>query len=189
MALKTRLPGIAIVLGILGLIPFVVTGLGAVGLDPVLMSRAMAVKVLPSLGEEPTLTALDPTQSLHMVTALMAYAAVILSFLGAVHWGLALAVSDATRRATNGRLILGVLPALIAWAALLMDISLPPEAGLGLLTAGFILLTLTEARASRRDLVPSGYMWLRWVLSVLVVGVLGTVLVLRLIDAHAHAAG
>jgi hypothetical protein len=54
--------------------------------------------------------------------AMSAYAAVIVSFLGGIHWGLAF------RHAEPPRLLLawGVLPSLVAWLAVLM----PPGAGL-----------------------------------------------------------
>lgn len=60
---------------------------------------------------------------------LIGYAAVILSFVGAIHWGLALNAGDPSRR-----IGLSVLPALIAWLALL----LAPAVGLGLLAVGLL---------------------------------------------------
>ena len=63
------------------------------------------------------------------LTALLAYGASILSFLGAIHWGFT--VRD--RPAASTRLLVwGVLPSLTAWVALL----LPPAPGLWLLAAG-----------------------------------------------------
>jgi hypothetical protein len=188
MAPKSRLPRLAIVLGVLGLIPFLISGFGAVGLDPVQLLRLLGSKLIPSLGVEVLGINLDPAAALRMLAALMAYSAVILSFLGAVHWGIALTMTEATSRAVNDRLILGVIPALVGWGGLLLVTVLPPEAGLGVLSAGFIGTMLVEARAGRES-VPAGYLWLRWILSVVVVAVLLTVLVLRLLDAHARAAG
>ena len=51
------------------------------------------------------------------VRALVAYGAGILSFLGAVHWGLLLRQPDA---AAPVRLAIGVLPSLTGWLALLL---------------------------------------------------------------------
>ena len=48
-------------------------------------------------------------------STLRGYAAVIASFLGAVHWGVAAAAGERLRRA---RLRWGVMPALIAWTLL-----------------------------------------------------------------------
>ena len=63
--------------------------------------------------------------------ALTAYAAVIASFLGGIHWGLALRENSAQRTV---HLIWGVIPSLLAWVAVVM----PAYAGLPLL--GLILL-------------------------------------------------
>lgn len=94
--------------------------------------------------------------------ALAAYGMVILSFLGAVHWGLALAAPPGEARYAAPRLGLGVLPALIAWAALL----LPPVPGLSLLAGAILVTAAVETLAARRGLVPLGYLRLRWVLSL-----------------------
>jgi hypothetical protein len=152
-----HLPRFAIPLGIAGLIPFLGAGFGAVVYDQV--------------------------QALRMLSALMTYGAVILSFLGGVQWGVALDLDEAPR-VSRARLILGVVPALIGWGALLLAIAFPPEAGLAVLILGFVATLLTEVQAGRRGLLPSGYLWLRWPLSVVVVAVLVTVLVLRLLGAH-----
>ncbi|MGG5820849.1 DUF3429 domain-containing protein [Falsiroseomonas sp. HW251] len=94
--------------------------------------------------------------------ALAAYGATILAFLGAVHWGLALRAGPAERGADWARLGLGVLPALIAWVALL----LPLPAGLGLLAAAILGTAGVESVAARAGLVPASYLRLRWVLSL-----------------------
>jgi hypothetical protein len=58
----------------------------------------------------------------HVVLALSAYAAVIVSFLGGIHWGIAF------REAAPPPALFawGVVPSLVAWVAVLM----PPSAGL-----------------------------------------------------------
>lgn len=52
--------------------------------------------------------------------ALLAYGATIASFLGAIHWGLALRGPMAPR---PGPLVWGVFPSLVAWVALLLPVS------------------------------------------------------------------
>ncbi|MCK2184821.1 DUF3429 domain-containing protein [Halomonas getboli] len=86
------------------------------------------------------------------IYAFLGYGAVILSFLGGVHWGLALAGADPGGR----RLIVGVLPSLVAWPALLLG----PAAGAATLLAGFVALRLYEAGPGAEGL-PASYQRLR----------------------------
>ena len=58
----------------------------------------------------------------YVAAALSAYAAVILSFLGGIHWGLGMRASAAAPSLFGW----GVVPSLIAWVAVVM----PPYAGL-----------------------------------------------------------
>ena len=63
--------------------------------------------------------------------ALAAYAAVIVSFLGGIHWGAGFIRPDGP---TRSQFVWGITPSLLGWLALLM----PPYAGLPLL--GLIVL-------------------------------------------------
>ncbi len=65
------------------------------------------------------------------VRVLIAWAAVILSFVGAIHWGLALGNSGRN----TGVYAASVVPATVAWVALL----LPPAAGLVTVAGGLLL--------------------------------------------------
>jgi len=94
--------------------------------------------------------------------ALIAYGAVILSFLGAVHWGLALRAPPAEAAMGPARLTLGVVPALLAWVALL----LPDVFALTILALGLLGTAGAEQWARSRGLVPGDYMVLRWFLSI-----------------------
>ncbi len=123
--------------------------LGYAGLIPFAASAALAL-----LGPA-------PWRGLALA-ALAAYGAVILSFLGAVHWGLALRGSPEEATAAWPRLALGVLPALVAWIALLM----PARPGLALLAAGVLVVASVETAATRQGLVPRSYLGLRWQLSL-----------------------
>ncbi len=169
------MPMLATLLGVAGLIPFIVCGLGAVSVDPVTANR--------------------------MLVALIGYGAVILSFLGGVHWGFALgtpiggapsvAPEPAPRQrfftAQRAQLILGVVPALIGWVALLLQLILLSWGSLVVLIAGFIATVVVEHQASRRMLMqPASYIWLRWGLTVVVCAMLITVLTLRLLGRHIY---
>jgi len=81
----------------------------------------------------------------------MAYGAVVLSFLGAVHWGLAMAQDDAARWR---RLGLSVVPALTGWLALMM----PNPLGLVLLVLGLAATFFADLRSPR---LPPWYKALR----------------------------
>lgn len=107
------------------------------------------------------------------LAALIGYGAVILAFLGAVHWGLALAATgEGETRHARTRLTLGVAPALIGWAALL----LPAWAALTVLIAGFLGVWTAEESGAREGLVPARYLWLRRLLTLAVVVMLSAVL-------------
>lgn len=93
--------------------------------------------------------------------ALAAYGATILAFLGAVHWGFALRALPGEDHAGRARLVLGVVPSLIAWVALL----LPTGAGLWVLALGVLGTAAVETVAAQRGLVPGDYLRLRWWLS------------------------
>ena len=99
------------------------------------------------------------------VRALVAYGAVILSFLGAVHWGLLLREPVA---AVQARLAVGVLPSLAGWVALL----LPHRYALALLVVSFGGFWLYEHRVVGTALLPPGYLALRRSLSLAVCALL-----------------
>ncbi len=98
------IPPVPLALGLAGLIPFAALSLlAATGYEP--------VPDLPDLA----------------LQALALYGATILSFLGGMRWGLA--VADPDQRRARGAYVLSVLPQLAAWA----------------LVAGFQLLGLPRA--------------------------------------------
>jgi hypothetical protein len=158
------LPPLAILLGVAGLIPFFILGLGAVGTDPL--------------------------KSMAAAEALVGYGAVILAFIGGVHWGFTLGEHDTLAtggppaRFTKARLTLGILPSLIGWAAILLAILLHPVVSLLILAGGYIATLIMEFRAEKRDLLPGDYLALRTVLSGIALCVLIAVMVVRSIGGH-----
>ena len=134
------LPPAAAALGYAGLVPFVAGALGVALLDDGL--RAFAAR------------------------ALVAYGAVILSFVGAVHWGLLLGRGADAR--VPARLLAGVLPSVAGWAALLLQ----PRHGLALLVASFGVFWLYEHRAVGERLLPAAYLGLRRSLTLAVCALL-----------------
>ncbi len=93
------LPGIAWALGYGGLIPFL------------LLSGALLLgKPLPYLA------------GARLDWWLASYTSIILSFIGAVHWGVVLGMEDLMPKDARNLLIYSVLPGLVAWFVLLLPI-------------------------------------------------------------------
>ncbi len=81
----------------------------------------------------------------YVAGALSAYAAVIVSFLGGIHWGHVMRQwPDTPHRAAaaDGALVWGVMPSLVAWLGVLM----PPYAGLFVLGLAVIGCYLVDRR-------------------------------------------
>ena len=93
--------------------------------------------------------------------ALYAYGAIILSFIGALHWGLAMSLPELTERQRSTWFTWSVVPALIAWPAVLFS---PPLAA-PLLVLGFIAHYLQDRRLTRQATLPDWYLPLRLRLS------------------------
>jgi hypothetical protein len=93
---------------------------------------------------------------------LITYGAVILSFMGAVHWGVAMANKDQQQ---GKFFISSVLPALIAWPALLLAQSL----ALVILLAGFIGLYTYDRSVEKAQALPGWYIPMRTRLTAVVV--------------------
>ena len=99
-----------------------------------------------------------PGAQLHdlALQALLTYGAVILSFLGGIRWGLALAIADPA--ALSGPLCLSVLPAMLGWFAILV----PASTGLIVLALGFAAILAADLRLA---MAPAWYRTLRLPLS------------------------
>ena len=78
----------------------------------------------------------------YALLALSAYAAVVLSFLGGMHWGLAMRQPQPSPPTQVRGLVWGVVPALVAWPAAVM----PPHAGLVILGAMLIVSYAVDRR-------------------------------------------
>lgn len=131
-----RLP---VCLGVAGLTPFVITTV-AVFAAPVLW-QAVAIK------------------------AFLFYSAVILSFLGGIHWGVAMSLDRDMSPAFNVRLAVSIAPSLLGWAALMIDYRL----GALTLMIGFWLMRLYERQPESLERLPGWYQGLRSLLTAVVV--------------------
>lgn len=141
---------IATLLTLLGLVPFVYFGLGAVGHIPETSER--------------------------MLVSLIDYAALILGFAGGVHWGMA--IWPSTMRSAL-RYFGGTLPLIAAWAALVLAQLISPSVALIVLIVAYLATVLTEHRSGQRLLIPRWYVGLRWIVSVVAMITMTLVIVLR----------
>ena len=138
------LPQPALLLGLAGLVPFV----------------AFAVQVV-------TGRPLDARMTGPALYALQIYGAVILSFLGGIQWGLAVASAD--RSDAWRRYGLSVVPALVAWTGMWLG----GRSGLITLAVGVGLWGLYELWSTGLGEAPRWYGRLRLALTAVVVTALG----------------
>ncbi|TIC89972.1 hypothetical protein CH35J_012293 [Colletotrichum higginsianum] len=94
----------------------------------------------------------------------LGYGAIIISFLGAVHWGMEYAEKTPHPRRTPFRYGMGVLAPMIAWPSLLM----PIEYALTSQFAAFTFLYLADVRAKNKGWTPQWYGVYRFVLTAIV---------------------
>lgn len=116
--------------------------------------------LLPFLGLA-GLSLLDPARSAAWTAALIAYGAVILSFVGALHWGVAMSQPSLDTRLQQRAYAWSVVPALLAWPAPLVGGS----AAAGLLVTGFALHLWQDLRLAGPAGLPAWYLPMRWRLS------------------------
>lgn len=133
------------------------TGLGLAGLIPFL---AMAVATV----------ALDSDAARIAIGAQIQYAASVLSFIGALHWGVALAAPTLTVARTRTALVWSVVPSLYAWLAVVAP-DLRPDwdaahTALALLAAGFVVVWLVDRAVYHGHPVPGWFVRLRTVLTM-----------------------
>jgi hypothetical protein len=90
------------------------------------------------------------------------YAAVILTFLGALHWGVTMASPSIQGSPAGRRMVWSVLPAIYAWVVSLF----PVELSLPLLFFGLLAALGVDWLLYRATPVPRWFLTLRLVLSV-----------------------
>lgn len=114
---------------------------------------------------------------------LLTYGAVILSFVGALHWGFAMTAPAMSERKRNVCFAWSVVPALLAWIAQSID----PVAGSALLAAGFAVHFLQDWRLVRHAGLPAWYLPMRFRLTVVAaLSLLVTSFALNAPQAHAQ---
>lgn len=121
---------------------------------------------LPFIGLAGAMPFITGAPRLFVARALLAYGATILSFLGGVHWGLAIrSPGSIDNGQLKGRLIVSVVPSLAAWIALLIG----NTTGLLVLAIAVAAMLVVDLRASRLGPAPPWYAKLRIPLTCIVV--------------------
>ena len=118
---------------------------------PVTAGLLGGLGVVPFLGLTASLPFLNSGPKLVIAHALAAYGATILSFLGGIHWGLAIAGTGAPgSKNLTSRLVLSVVPPLAGWVSLLLSAS----HGLIMLSVVIAMMLWVDVRAARIGEVP-----------------------------------
>ena len=133
LQVHNKIPISAMWLGGLGALPFIVLSSLSVFMEPLLVKQTNF--------------------------ALVVYGAVILSFLGGIHWGLAIATPELSPHNIKIflRLLISIFPCLIGWLALLLTI----PTGLLIVAIAFFAMLLYDWYASHKGLTPKWYLKLR----------------------------
>ncbi|KAH7312761.1 hypothetical protein B0I35DRAFT_356191 [Stachybotrys elegans] len=150
------------ILGLAGTVPYLVTSLSTVFLawditktlptgnwlyDAILVNRDTAHYLL---------SVIEPVQ--------LGYGAIIISFLGAIHWGLEYAEKEASRQRTRFRYGMGLAASIIAWPTLYM----PLEYALISQFLAFVGLYFADSNAAKRGWAPRWYGIYRFLLTAMV---------------------
>lgn len=141
-------------------LPTAALGLGLAGAIPFILLTPAFSSLLPEV------------LSARPLEAQAAYGAVILSFLGGPHWGLAMVRTHAPPHdkvfninISTARYIWSIVPSLLAWPALLLS-DIPK---MSLLILSFSLVLGVDAWCSMQGLLPPWYLPLRVLLSLVVI--------------------
>lgn len=90
--------------------------------------------------------------------ALVGYGAVILSFVGALHWGIAMSARALEPGLRRCAFIWSVVPALLAWPATVLGGSVASL----ILVSGFVVHLAQDRRLAGPAELPAWYLPLRW---------------------------
>ncbi|KAF9246338.1 hypothetical protein BU15DRAFT_40262 [Melanogaster broomeanus] len=154
-AVATTVPTPYLVMGLAGALPYIASS----GTTIYLAHQAGMAAMGTVTGIDPgvALTVLDQALNFQVT-----YGAVLLSFLGALHWGMEFAGLGGHKG--YPRLLLGISPAVVAWSTIALD----PMPALLCQWLGFTALWYADNRATSAAWTPPWYSQYRFYLSVLV---------------------
>lgn len=121
----------------------------------------------------------------YLLQWLLGYAMVILSFVGALHWGVAMQAPRAGHATTWIAVVWSVFPALVAWLALAFD----APVALRVLAGMFLLQLVMDRWLARHFNTPAWYLPLRSALTVVAVMSLLAASFAPAVPSAAHAHG
>lgn len=152
----SAVPKEALYIGLAGVVPYLGTSLSTAYL-------AWEINNQATLGSGYVLSGDTASLLLHIIEPVqVGYGAVMLSFLGAIHWGLEWAGYGGKH--SFHRYATGVLATAVAWPTLL----LPVDKALISQFLAFTFLYYNDARSASRGLAPSWYGMYRFVLTFVV---------------------
>ncbi|EWY90021.1 hypothetical protein FOYG_07657 [Fusarium oxysporum NRRL 32931] len=158
----TDVPRESSILGLAGTLPYLGTSLSTVFLawdlnKPIPTGNSFYDAIM--IDHETAkylLSALEPIQ--------LGYGAVIISFLGAIHWGLEYAEKQPLRERTRFRYGMGLAASIVAWPTLM----LPVEYALTSQFMAFVALYFADTRAATKGWAPRWYGSYRFLLTAMV---------------------
>lgn len=140
-------------------VPGIVRALGYGGVIPFLA-------LSPPIAEHLPLHLLDDALAASAGTLQIAYGCGILSFLGGVHWGLAMVPNLGGAGLRSERYLWSVLPCLMAWPT----VAMPVAQGAGIQAALLGLVFFVDRAWAQKGLLPPWYLSMRLSLTVLAAG-------------------
>jgi Protein of unknown function (DUF3429) len=103
------------------------------------------------------------------VNVLTVYAAVILSFLGGIQWGMAVSLIDSAPKSARNIFLLSVVPSLLAWGMLLLP---EPRSRILVAIVLFAFVWVIDALLNVQKLIPQWFFKLRSTITVIVIACL-----------------
>ena len=121
--------------------------------------------LFPFVALTSALWALSEAYAQTLLFWLTAYGAIVLSFIGALHWGFAMLHPAMTEQDRSVFMTWSVIPALVGWVCMLV----PVKTALLLLIASFAIQYAADRQFVQRFPLPSWYLRLRGGLTAIVV--------------------
>ncbi|PHH90855.1 hypothetical protein CDD83_2454 [Cordyceps sp. RAO-2017] len=150
------------ILGLAGTLPYLATSLSTIFLAWDL------TKQLPTGNALYDAVFIDHQTARHLLGVIeplqLGYGAVIISFLGAIHWGLEYAEKKPSPKRTRFRYGVGLAASAVAWPTLYM----PLEYALTTQFMAFVALYFVDSRCASRGLAPPWYGTYRFLLTAMV---------------------